>query len=216
METTTKHGYVSKINKHVRPTLGDLPVVKVDVETLDAFNARLGRCRDQCNGSGSFSTGRPPPTARSAALSVGAGSESIQQATRILPHSPTRIPTRRHWGSYVWSSVTVGARRGEMCALHITDMQRATAGSRSRIAVRVLRGTYPDVSITTSHEPDLASRVTSRSLSRSPRTTSTPWTSSPVFPRLKVVTRAPADEKASTIARPTNAVPPSTNTFTAR
>lgn len=50
VETSTKRGYTSKIDKHIRPTIGQLQVAKLDVETLDTFYSQLRRCREHCNG----------------------------------------------------------------------------------------------------------------------------------------------------------------------
>ena len=37
IEATTRMGYVNKLNKHVRPVLGKLPVGRLDAETLESF-----------------------------------------------------------------------------------------------------------------------------------------------------------------------------------
>ena len=50
VDVSTRRGYVKKIEKHVRPLLGAVPVGKVDPETLESFYAVLRRCRDHCNG----------------------------------------------------------------------------------------------------------------------------------------------------------------------
>lgn len=50
IEATTCMGYVNKLNKHVRPVLGKLPVDRLDAETLESFYASLRRCRDWCGG----------------------------------------------------------------------------------------------------------------------------------------------------------------------
>nr|WP_281352412.1 site-specific integrase [Phytoactinopolyspora alkaliphila] len=50
VDTSTKRGYVNKINKHIRPNLGNIAVGKVDVELLDLFYAQLKKCRDHCHG----------------------------------------------------------------------------------------------------------------------------------------------------------------------
>ncbi|MFG3418705.1 hypothetical protein [Micromonospora sp. NPDC048063] len=52
IEATTRMGYVNKLNKHVRPVLGKLPVGRIDPETLESFYASLRRCRDWCGGKG--------------------------------------------------------------------------------------------------------------------------------------------------------------------
>jgi integrase len=50
VERTTRIGYVGKIEKHVRPTIGRLAVGKIKAETVETLYARLRRCRDHCNG----------------------------------------------------------------------------------------------------------------------------------------------------------------------
>jgi hypothetical protein len=44
LESTTRQNYVVKLNKHVRPVLGKLPVAKLDAEKLESFYATLRRC----------------------------------------------------------------------------------------------------------------------------------------------------------------------------
>ncbi|MER7421015.1 tyrosine-type recombinase/integrase [Micromonospora peucetia] len=50
IEPTTRMGYVNKLNKHVRPVLGNLALARLDAETLESFYASLRRCRDWCGG----------------------------------------------------------------------------------------------------------------------------------------------------------------------
>ena len=50
LEATTRLNYVSKLDKHVRPVLGALPLARVDEEVLESFYARLRTCRDWCGG----------------------------------------------------------------------------------------------------------------------------------------------------------------------
>ncbi len=50
VERTTRTGYVGKIEKHIRPTLGRLQVARVRAETIENLYARLRRCRDHCKG----------------------------------------------------------------------------------------------------------------------------------------------------------------------
>jgi len=50
IEKKTRAGYVGKIEKHIRPTLGPIAVGKVKVETVEALYAQLRRCRDHCRG----------------------------------------------------------------------------------------------------------------------------------------------------------------------
>ncbi|MGC5309270.1 tyrosine-type recombinase/integrase [Micromonospora zamorensis] len=51
VETSTRQGYVKKLNKHVRPLLGELSVGRLDAETLESFYAVLRKCRDHCGGA---------------------------------------------------------------------------------------------------------------------------------------------------------------------
>ncbi|MBB5869682.1 integrase [Allocatelliglobosispora scoriae] len=50
VDVQTRRGYVIKLDKHVRPVLGKLPVAKVDTELLESFYAMLRKCRDRCGG----------------------------------------------------------------------------------------------------------------------------------------------------------------------
>lgn len=50
LEATTRQGYVGKIEKHLRPTIGRVEVGKLDAETIDSFYAALRRCKEHCGG----------------------------------------------------------------------------------------------------------------------------------------------------------------------
>jgi integrase len=50
VERTTRAGYVGKIDKHLRPTIGTLPVGRLNAEAIDSLYARLRTCRDHCCG----------------------------------------------------------------------------------------------------------------------------------------------------------------------
>jgi len=50
LEPTTRSGYIRKLDKHVRPVLGNVQVGRLDAETLESFYALLRRCRDRCDG----------------------------------------------------------------------------------------------------------------------------------------------------------------------
>jgi integrase len=50
VERTTRTGYVGKIEKHIRPTIGRLQVGRVKAETIESLYAQLRRCRDHCRG----------------------------------------------------------------------------------------------------------------------------------------------------------------------
>jgi hypothetical protein len=52
VERTTRTGYVGKIEKHIRPTIGRLQVGRVQVETIETLYAQLRRCRDHCRRQG--------------------------------------------------------------------------------------------------------------------------------------------------------------------
>jgi integrase len=47
---TSREAYVSVIDNHIRPALGELPAARVDAEVLDSFYAQLRRCRARCDG----------------------------------------------------------------------------------------------------------------------------------------------------------------------
>jgi integrase len=51
VDRTTRKGYESRINIHVRPLLGHLPVARVDGEILDSFSTVLRTCRAHCGGT---------------------------------------------------------------------------------------------------------------------------------------------------------------------
>ena len=50
VERTTRTGYIGKIEKHVRPTIGHLPLGRTRVQIVEGLYARLRRCRDHCGG----------------------------------------------------------------------------------------------------------------------------------------------------------------------
>jgi hypothetical protein len=50
LEPTTRQGYVGKIDKHIRPTIGSLQVGRLDAETLERLYAQLRKCREHCHG----------------------------------------------------------------------------------------------------------------------------------------------------------------------
>jgi integrase len=49
IEPSTRRGYLTKINKHIKPLLGSLSVGRLDAEVIDSFYAELARCRDHCD-----------------------------------------------------------------------------------------------------------------------------------------------------------------------
>jgi len=50
IEATTREGYERNARLHIRPILGQLPIGRIDGETIDSFYAQLRRCRAHCNG----------------------------------------------------------------------------------------------------------------------------------------------------------------------
>ena len=50
IDRTTRTGYVGKIEKHIRPTVGKVAVGKVRADTIETLYAKLRRCRDHCAG----------------------------------------------------------------------------------------------------------------------------------------------------------------------
>ena len=51
IEKTTRTGYVGKIEKHIRPTIGRLQVGRVRADTIENLYAQLRRCREHCKGA---------------------------------------------------------------------------------------------------------------------------------------------------------------------
>jgi integrase len=49
IEDTARAGYENALRLYIRPLLGDLPLSRINGETLDAFYADLRRCRARCN-----------------------------------------------------------------------------------------------------------------------------------------------------------------------
>lgn len=50
VEASTRAGYVGKIEKHIRATIGRVEVGKLDAEAIDSLYALLRRCREHCGG----------------------------------------------------------------------------------------------------------------------------------------------------------------------
>lgn len=61
VEASTRRGYVSKIDKHIRPFVGSLPVARVDAEILDALYADLRKCKEHCRGRSTMEHRTPQP-----------------------------------------------------------------------------------------------------------------------------------------------------------
>jgi integrase len=151
VEASTRNGYLSKIETHIRPTLRHLAISKVDTEVLELFYARLRRCREQCNGRRAAGHTCRPLAASSVrqihfilrgafALAVRWRWIAVNPAAdarppSVAPPSPTP-PTSRQaatmltaaweddpdWGCLLWVAMTSGPRRGELCALRWHDV----------------------------------------------------------------------------------------------
>ncbi|MGH3963035.1 MAG: tyrosine-type recombinase/integrase [Pseudonocardiaceae bacterium] len=50
VEENTRQGYEAYIRRHIKPTLGQVPVGKVSAKMLEDLYAELRRCRARCNG----------------------------------------------------------------------------------------------------------------------------------------------------------------------
>lgn len=50
VEDSTRDGYVNYINRYIKPILGEQPVRKISVHTLESFYTELRRCRLRCDG----------------------------------------------------------------------------------------------------------------------------------------------------------------------
>jgi integrase len=50
VEDSTRAAYINYVERYIRPTLGALPVRKVDAHTLERLYTALRRCRSRCNG----------------------------------------------------------------------------------------------------------------------------------------------------------------------
>jgi integrase len=146
LDLTTRAGYVAKIEKHIRPTLGHLPLAKIDAELLEHFYARLRRCREQCSGRparGHTCQPLAPSTVRqihwilSGALGravrwrwIAVNPANQAEPPGLTPPNP-ELPSAKDaariltaawekdpdWGSFLWLAMTTGARRGELRAL---------------------------------------------------------------------------------------------------
>jgi integrase len=151
VEASTRNGYRSKIETHIRPTLGHLSLAKVDAEVLELFYARLRRCREQCNGRRAAGHTCRPLAASSVrqihfilrgafALAVRWRWIAVNPAVTARPPSvPPPNPTPPSpkqaaamltaawkddpdWGCLLWVAMTSGPRRGELCGLRWYDV----------------------------------------------------------------------------------------------
>lgn len=169
LETTTRNSVVGRLNRHVRPVLGAVPVSRLDAETLESFYAQLRRCRERCGGRRQAGhTCRPlaPATVRlihanlSTALSSAvrwhwlAVNPAAQAAKPTVPKSNPQPPSGQEaarivaeawkdpdWGMLVWLAMVTGARRGELCALQWDRVDFATGVLQIRTSVAQLGAT---------------------------------------------------------------------------
>ncbi|MGQ0632326.1 MAG: tyrosine-type recombinase/integrase [Sporichthyaceae bacterium] len=91
VEQSTRAGYVGKIDKHLRPTIGKITVGKINAEMIETLYAHLRKCREHCGarpGSRCRVTGDP----RCHPLSAG----SIRVVHSILKSSLNRA-VRWQW-----------------------------------------------------------------------------------------------------------------------
>jgi integrase len=149
VEVSTRRGYLTKINKHVRPLLGNVQVARIDAEALDSFYAELRKCRDHCGGrrghdckplsdssiraihwilSGAFQRAvrwrwlatNPADHAEPPPMSrPNPQPPSVEEAARLVDEAFAR---HVDWGTLVWVAMTTGARRGELCALRWSNV----------------------------------------------------------------------------------------------
>ncbi|MGH3616226.1 MAG: hypothetical protein ACRDRK_27260 [Pseudonocardia sp.] len=120
IERKTRAGYVSKIEKHVRPTIGRLPVGRVRAETIESLYSQLRRCRDHCRGE-KFTQHRTAGehacdehSARRKCARSDDPAAACQWCERACkPHSCTAVGCRQPTASSTRSSA---ARSCERCA----------------------------------------------------------------------------------------------------
>jgi integrase len=165
VEMSTRRGYRTKIDNHIRPLLGDVPVGRLDRETLESSYAVLRRCRSHCRGRRYTEHRKAGPhectpvcrphrcrgladasirqihwiisgaldaAVRWQWISVNQADQARKPAiSRPNPRPPSAADAARlvgdawkdaDWGAFVWVSMTTGARRGELCAVHWDDV----------------------------------------------------------------------------------------------
>jgi hypothetical protein len=91
LERTTRAGYLGKIEKHIRPTIRELPVARLDAEAVDSLYARLRRCRDHCKVDRSSRTG---PMASTYATSTAIGASAPRSCATIPPPTASGATVR--------------------------------------------------------------------------------------------------------------------------
>jgi integrase len=165
VDVSTRQGYITKIEKHIRPLLGRLPLGKVDTEMLESFYAALRRCREHCDRRGFVQHRKAGPHRCTSVCRPhecrGLADSTIRQIHWIIsgaldaavrwrwisvncaayawkppvPRSNPNPPSAAEaallineawkdpeWGAFVWVCMTTGARRGELCAVHWSDV----------------------------------------------------------------------------------------------
>jgi len=97
LEPTTRSGYVQKLELHVRPLIGSVPLSRLDSETLDSLYAMLRRCRLHCDGrnGGHFVKGRHVCDER-CHLCAPLAPSTVRQIHAILSAALNRA-VRWHW-----------------------------------------------------------------------------------------------------------------------
>jgi integrase len=207
VERKTRVNYIGKIEKHVRPTIGLLPVGRVKVETIEGLYGQLRRCRDHCGGRefiqhrtdgdhkcdehsarrkcAKLVAGDPAAACRwcdracgphrceplapasvrvvhsilSGAFSRGVrwGWITINPIDQVVPPAaPAANPAPPSaaeaaeilnaawsdpaWGTFIWFTMTTGARRGEVCGLRWSDVDLASGVAQFRTSIGQIAG----------------------------------------------------------------------------
>lgn len=164
IEDTTRAGYEGMLRLYIRPMLGEMPIGRIDGETLDSFYAELRRCRSRCDRRAGgphvckplgASYLRQIHTVLNGAFTRAVrwrwvGVNPVRQAEPPPqpapdPQPPTAVQAATiveeawldpDWGMFVWLAMTTGARRGELCALRWDrlDFAAGVVDIRSAIA----------------------------------------------------------------------------------
>ncbi|MBA3743959.1 tyrosine-type recombinase/integrase [Sporichthya sp.] len=154
-EASTRERYDQLIRLYINPVLGKLQLAALDPETLEKLYARLLNCRELCNGPTRAShecAPLSPNTVRKihfilrATLDravrwnyVAVNGAALAQAPafgRSEPDPPTAEEARAlldeaardpEWALMLFLTMTLGWRRGEICALRWSDVDLAGA-----------------------------------------------------------------------------------------
>ncbi len=151
LEDTTRQRYEGLVRLYIGPTFGSLSAAKLDAELLERFYARLRRCNKLCGGSAKDHTCRPlsASTVRQVHFILRAGLDravrwrylGVNEAAFATPPSferpdpdppsPEEVAELLNdawrdpsWGMFLWLTMVSGCRRGEICALRWTDLDR--------------------------------------------------------------------------------------------